>query len=158
MNRSSKNLVWYKSLLLVFLVTLSSCSSQSTQLQTDLKNQLVNTYWALIAIDEEATPGSVHIDVAFEASKFRGYNGCNWYGGMYTLTGSNLTFGEGSTTTRLCGSPFDEYAKMYNDQFSKDMTVNISDNRMTLTNDSGGALSFIKIKADDVYTPEDEEL
>lgn len=158
MNRLSKNLVWYESLLLVLLVALSGCSSQSTQSQIDLKNQLVNTYWALTAIDEEAVPDSIHIDIAFEASEFRGYNGCNWYGGMYTLIGNNLTFGEGGATTRLCGSPFDEYAEMYNGHLSKDITVNISSTRMTLTNDSRKTLSFIKIKADDMYTPEDEGL
>lgn len=64
---------------------------------------LKNTSWVVAQINGEPTIPDFQPTIAFGAADDVGGNsGCNHFGGTYTLTGTQISFGEFMTTAMLC--------------------------------------------------------
>lgn len=72
------------------------------------ESPIKNKRWKLLEIDgekveiTEAFKGEPHIILSLQTNKIHGSGGCNRFGGTYTLSGDNLTFGGIAATKINC--------------------------------------------------------
>ncbi len=105
--------------------------------------ELPGSSWHLVAIDGIAVPaGADPVTLAFTADRLGGNDGCNSYGGPYSVDGSSIDVGQIASTAMLCsGGETMERAHALYEGLKKATSFERTDERLTLTS-PGGSLTF----------------
>lgn len=83
------------------------------------------------------------ITIRFESGRVSGFSGCNTFRGPFTLDGNLVTFGALAGTMMACAEP-DRNAleRAFTVALSSPVSYEIAGDRLTLTTETGAALSF----------------
>lgn len=132
--------------LMVFAVVITGCSSAKGG---DAKNLLTSTAWELSAINGSPINTSDYDrglpDATFGTDgRVNGGNGCNRYGGSYTLEASGkLTLGQMMSTKMFCpGSGEDTFMKALHEA----NTAKVEKEKLVLLNGTKEVLVFVPKK------------
>ena len=93
--------------LVVFALMITGCGSggSASPSPEPVPDTLAGTAWKAISVGGRATVVGREPKLAFDATKVTGTGGCNQFGGDYTYTAGNLTFGEMPMTLMGCEEP-----------------------------------------------------
>jgi heat shock protein HslJ len=120
----------------LLFVLLAGCAA-APQRQVELPG----TEWLLTEIRGAPLVAGSRVTLRFEPGSAGGYNGCNWYGGDYVLTGSNIKWGDISQTLRGCLQPgIQDQERNYHRSLHEAVVVDATKDRLTLKSASGQPL------------------
>jgi heat shock protein HslJ len=127
--------------LLVLALFLAACSGSSSG--------LTGVTWKLVSYgppgDELAAVTDVVTSLVFgEDGKVSGNMGCNSFGGDYTASGSQITFGPLASTLMACDPPIMNQETGVLGILSGKVDYKVSGTLLTITNADGTAATFSK--------------
>jgi heat shock protein HslJ len=121
----------------------------SAQAQGQAAGSLEGTRWQLVGFDtgtaSESPVAGSQITAEFTDGKIGGTAGCNGYGGSYTVSGSNITFGELNQTLIGCDTPLAEQEARYTAALLAATAYQLTGNTLTIDH-PGGVLRFEKLQ------------
>ena len=103
---------------------------------------LPGTEWILAEIHGAPPVAGSRITLRFERDAAGGYSGCNWYGGDYKVTSSNIKWGDIAQTLRGCLRPagVQEQEKTYHRTLHQAVVVDATNERLVLRSAEGQPL------------------
>lgn len=92
---------------ILFLSTLSACTTTAAKQNALPDASLTNTYWKLLTLDGKgAEPGvngkELSMVLATEKSSLRGFSGCNRFMGHYSIQQNQIKFSKLASTKMMC--------------------------------------------------------
>ncbi len=146
----------YLTLTIAALLVSCNPSAVPTRPAADLQEKK----WILLYIDEYLSPmvpgeesftdGFKNLTLSFEQEQFGGYDGCNAFGGSYTVTATKLELGEIGGTTRGCDTEILAQAEAYLDELLRVTAYRTEGDRLELQ-DSDGRTTLTFTEADARY-------
>jgi heat shock protein HslJ len=92
-------------LTIVLVVILAGCT-------IDTNDPLDDTVWYMLSLGDQAALPDTDVIILFEDGRMGGNDGCNWYGGAYTVRGDRFSVDdEIESTLMLCSEPVMEQAR-----------------------------------------------
>lgn len=78
----------------------------------------------------------------FASGRVEGFSGCNSYGGAYTIDADRVTLGPLAGTMMACPEPAMALENAFKAAFAGTIRFTITEDRLTLTTESGGTMLF----------------
>jgi heat shock protein HslJ len=120
---------------MVGIMILSACT-------IGINNPLDNTRWYLVNLGDEPALLDTEVTIQFENGSVGGKDGCNWYGGTYTVRGDQWSVDdEIASTLILCSEPIMEQAQAYMAALRGASRYQIEDQQLTLLDANGTILA-----------------
>lgn len=66
---------------------------------------LAGTEWTLESVGQQTPVAGRRVSIRFDEDSAGGFSGCNWYGGPWSSTGSDLRIAEIQSTAQACADP-----------------------------------------------------
>ncbi len=122
-------------LAMVVIMLLAACTMNTN-------NSLDNTTWYLLSLGDEPALSDVKVTLQFENGSVGGKDGCNWYGGTYTVNGDQWNVDDEITSTLiLCSEPIMEQAQAYMAALRGASRYQIEDQQLILLDANGTILA-----------------
>lgn len=111
---------------------------------------LDGTLWTLDSLIQGEVASSVAVASPLQLAAdgtMTGSTGCGNFSGTYVLADEVLRLTIAKRTTTPCPNTLNEQVSVVSDVLTEDLTVSISGNRLTLTADGGGGVSYLASEA-----------
>lgn len=142
---------------LVLLTLFALACSSRKPAPVVVTNQLAGTEWVLAGFYGTPPVKESRITLNFERDSAGGYNGCNWYGGAYTVNAGNLRFGELSATSRACLMPVGvgQQEQRYHRALERVTAYRTEGHRLHLTDSRGETVLSFDRRQENAVNPAD---
>lgn len=131
------------------MLILSACGSSAVQ---GGGGDVTGKVWALTALNGQPIVTGTGISAQFTANgKVSGSAGCNQYTGMYTVSGSNITFDPSIAITMMaCPQPIMDQESAYLKMLGEAKTYSVKGDELTLTGADNTTLATYKAETQDL--------
>lgn len=121
------------------LLLLSACQRS---------NPLAETRWQLTLLQGSAVMPDVTVTLNLGKDEIGGNDGCNTFGGSYTLKGDSLTFGEDVFSTMMyCGDEINAQSTAFYQVLTQTRAYTLDGSALVLLDEQGASLAvFIPIE------------
>jgi heat shock protein HslJ len=121
-------------LILVLAMILASCT-------IDTNNPLNNTSWYLVSLGDRPLLPDTDVTIRFEDGRMGGNDGCNWYGGAYTVRGDRFSVDNDIHSTLIsCSEPVMGQVRACMQALRAARRYRLDGQQLTLLDASGKAL------------------
>jgi heat shock protein HslJ len=124
----------------VFLTLLSACQGG---------NPLNETQWQLTLLNGLPAMPDVTVTLNLGEGEIGGNDGCNTFGGSYTINGSTLTFGEDIFSTMMyCGDEINAQSIAFYQVLTETASYTMENQTLALLDGNGVTLAVFSLPAD----------
>jgi heat shock protein HslJ len=125
---------------------LAGCNTMAPQVKA--QPPVDQTAWTLATLAGRAAPSAPVPTLSFESGRAQGSDGCNRFGGAYTVSGDRLQIGPNLVTTqRACPEPAQQTAKAFQAALAGAARYRIDGPRLLLLDSAGATLATFTAQA-----------
>lgn len=107
--------------------------------------------WILTELNGNAVPSDTNIYMVLENSSLSGSDGCNHFGGSYTLDGNSFSVGDDLMSTLMaCEGPIMERADEFNKALQTSAKYQLTDNKLQLLDENGKILAVFEAQSQEL--------
>lgn len=128
---------------MVLVVALPGCTGSDTS-----GGDLTGVTWTVASLPDTTIPAGLRIDATFRDGTIEGSDGCNFYGGPYSLTGDGGIDVRGLEGTDIgCAPAIADAGAAYASALERAASYEIEDETLTLLDEEGAAVARFQANA-----------